>query len=105
MTTYSDAIVKSNKIAKELHVNAERLVNAYQGVVGVQSALDAMLVEYSAFVQDVNAKDSEDAEWTSMQGRVNKLVEEFHILGNYATAIRQAIEEVKNEKEGSDMGV
>ena len=95
MVTYSEAIIQSNRIAHEIHQMDEQLKTIYQGIQHAEQTLAGMESKYGPFVSDVNQKDVNDPEWAAMQGKLAKLVDDFATLKTYATAVRQAIENVQ----------
>ena len=94
MVTYSESLITSDRIAREIHAIDEQLKTIYQGIQHAEQTLAGMESKYGPFVSDVNKKDTNDPEWAAMQGKLAKLVDDFTTLKTYATAVRQAVEQV-----------
>ena len=95
MLTYSEAVVKTSKIATDIERHRHTLLDAYGTIQQTAVALAAMEGGYGTFVNELSAQDGADPDWAALQGKTDKLVQNFLTLKAYALAVQAAVEGVE----------
>ena len=95
MITYSEAVVTTAKIAQDIETERHRLEAAYKTILRSAQHLTNMEFQYGEFVGELNQQDGSDSEWAALQGKTDKLVQNFLTLKTYALAVQAAVEGVE----------